>query len=253
MEQKKRMHTPFYWKMFGFRRYKNAAGEQWLTHGSKPHRYLVRQVKGPGMPRWAKWTVTGVILLGIGTAGYQIGMNMLADRLMKELSEKVISKEEIEELRRDPAIMALLESELKEGNKGVLPVEAGHSTEAQGGITPDRSRSRDAEEAGSGGVRPVVADGVEATGTGKDGPKDNKSATAEPAASKKELTLLTKEEALQLLLKRFSIGELRGFMAMAEGGISDEEKETVKSSLKSKLSAEEYEALKLLALMEISK
>ncbi|CAM4280882.1 hypothetical protein [Paenibacillus tarimensis] len=254
MEQKKRMHTPFYWKMLGFRRYKNAAGEQWLARGSKPRRYMMRQGKRPGIPRWAKWTITGVIVLSIGTAGYQIGLNMLADRLMKELSEKVISKEEIEALRSDPAVMALLESELEQGSeKGGLPVTPGDSTEPEAGKTTDRGRDRADQAAGSEEDRPAMAIGADGAANDKKGSEDNKAVAAKPAEAKQELTLITKEEALQLLLKRFSIGELREFVAMAEDGITEEEKETLKSSLKSKLSSEEYHALKLLALLEISK
>jgi PncC family amidohydrolase len=67
------------------------------------------------------------------------------------------------------------------------------------------------------------------------------------------LVFNTAEEALQFLLTKFSRAELNGFIAMAEDGITPEEKSQVKAALLSRLTAEEYQALKVIALIELEK
>lgn len=68
-----------------------------------------------------------------------------------------------------------------------------------------------------------------------------------------QLVFTTKEEAFKFLLTKFSMSELSGFIAMAEGGVNTEEKNQVKSVLMSRLTPEEYKALKVIGLIELQK
>jgi hypothetical protein len=68
-----------------------------------------------------------------------------------------------------------------------------------------------------------------------------------------QLVFTTKEEAFEFLLTKFSISELNNFINMAEGGITTEEKNQIKSVLSSRLTTEEYQALKVIGLIELQK
>jgi flagellar basal body-associated protein FliL len=66
-----------------------------------------------------------------------------------------------------------------------------------------------------------------------------------------DLPFHTKEEALKAVVKKFSIGELNELKNKITNGIDAQEQEEIKSILEEKLSPEEMEALKIIALKEL--
>lgn len=67
----------------------------------------------------------------------------------------------------------------------------------------------------------------------------------------KDLPFRTKEEALKALAKKFSAAELNEIRSKVTDGISAREKEELVAMLEQKLSPEELEALKMIALKEL--
>jgi hypothetical protein len=63
----------------------------------------------------------------------------------------------------------------------------------------------------------------------------------------------TKEEALKAVTEKFSVGELNEIRYKVTDGIDSKEKEELIALLEEKLSPEEMEALKIIALKELQK
>jgi hypothetical protein len=66
-----------------------------------------------------------------------------------------------------------------------------------------------------------------------------------------DLPFHTKEEALKAVTEKFSVGELNEIKNLVTDGIDDQEKEEIVAILEEKLSPEEMEALKIIALKEL--
>ncbi|MEW9667556.1 hypothetical protein [Ammoniphilus sp. 3BR4] len=165
-----------------------------------------------------KWLISLGILVILGFAGYKIGMNYVSEKMMDQVSQEVLTPEEVKKLLDDPAIQQAIEQQ--------------GGTDAFGQLKE---------------AAPVPAPGEEATQAGKEQP-----AVSQPASSA-ALTFATKEEAMKFLLTKFTMSELTNLASMTQGGLTSEEKEELKSTLLSRLSPEEFQALKVLGLIELSK
>jgi hypothetical protein len=61
----------------------------------------------------------------------------------------------------------------------------------------------------------------------------------------------TKEEALQLVLVKYSVTEIKDIVTKAQGGITSEEEAEIKATLMKRLSEEEIQALKVIGVVEL--
>ena len=155
-----------------------------------------------------------LLLGGGGYAGLQYGKKMIADRVMDEVIGQVLQDEEVRRLLDDPEVRRKLREAVAEEDLKKLRGEIG--AKLGGG-----------SDAGTG-------DGSPAAGGG-----------SMPVASI--------EEAEELVLDKFSIGEIRRYAAMVQGGLTEEEKQRIRDEVLSRFTEEELRALKLLALIEAEK
>lgn len=65
------------------------------------------------------------------------------------------------------------------------------------------------------------------------------------------LPFQTKEEAVRVLMKKFSVSELKELQTKAQSGLTEEEKQQLFSDIEGKLTEEELLALKVLAYKEL--
>jgi hypothetical protein len=67
------------------------------------------------------------------------------------------------------------------------------------------------------------------------------------------LPFTTKEEAIKVVSKKYSVNEMVGMRDKIREGLTSEEKEEIYQDLQSKLTDEELQALKIVALKELKK
>jgi len=170
-----------------------------------------------------KWVVALVILAIIGFGGYKVGMNYMSQKMMDQVTEQVLNKEEIEKMIQDPDIQKTLQEHI--GEQGLQKIQQQVMVDSPTGSTaqPESHQTNSAKT------------------------------EASVPAEKNKPAFSTREEALSFLLSKFSMNELKGFAAKAQGGLTAEEKTEIKSELLSRISPEEFEALKVLGLIELSK
>ncbi|WP_413306389.1 hypothetical protein AA0X95_05660 [Bacillus sp. 1P10SD] len=58
---------------------------------------------------------------------------------------------------------------------------------------------------------------------------------------------------MSFLLSKFTMNELMSYANAAKGGITSEKKAEIKATVMQRLTPEEYEALKVYAILELSK
>ncbi|OPZ75162.1 MAG: hypothetical protein BWY80_00266 [Firmicutes bacterium ADurb.Bin456] len=192
-----------------------------------------------------------IVLLVIAVAGYKAGIHYVSQEVINKVAGGVLSSEEIDRLVQDPQVKKILTERL--GAKGLedllknRPGAAGTGTGPQAGLNSSNGAvSGTGNASGDGpGTADSSSTGSNAAGTGATGgaPKDPDG----------RLVFKTAEEALQFLLTKFSRAELSGFAAMAEGGVTPEEKSQIKAALMARLTPEEYQALKVIGLVELQK
>ena len=127
----------------------------------------------------------------------------------------------------------------------------------------DQLESGGAEE--MAGVHPEGADGPPAATENKDNPNPPGNSGPGPGAKtpgaavspgktpgpRGGVLLASREDALGLLLSRFSTAEIGAFIAMAQDGLNPSEWKEIVSEVRSRLSPEEYKALEHFVLKEI--
>lgn len=76
-----------------------------------------------------------------------------------------------------------------------------------------------------------------------------------PAAPKvtQYTEIKTKQQAIDFMLTKFSIVELLRFKKMAQDGLTSKEKDTIKRILKSRLTDEEYNTIRVFVLNRMGK
>ncbi|MGG1679988.1 hypothetical protein ACIFOT_30360 [Neobacillus sp. NRS-1170] len=228
--QKMRMketRTPL--KLFGIRYYKDEDGQYYKKVGTN-HRY-------PVTPLWKKnrfkLGLPVVLLAVIGFFGYQIGMNLASKKVVEEISHQV-PKKEIQALLTDPSVQQFIEDEVGSDKKqqildkySVVPM-ANTPLVASASASSDQAASEDSKTS-------------------------KKSTETEKTYTSSKLKFTSRDEVLKFLLTKFTMNELMGFADKAKGGLTPEVKSEIQSTVMKRLTPEEYEALKLYAIIELSK
>ncbi len=169
---------------------------------------------------------------GVGTVSYQYGMQYASDKMIDQLAKEVLTQEEVTTLLEDPEVKKLVQEQL-----------------ALQGVTLAPQAAPAAQATTTEPSQPTKPDPVSTSAE-----KQTANQAAKPQeASPQRIGFSTKEEALQFLLTKFSMAELRQFASLAQGGLTGEEREQIKSTLLSRLTPDEFHALKVLGLVEISK
>lgn len=225
-------------------------------------------------PFWKmKRIVLGVpfmLLLVLGFVGYKIGMTLVSEKVMSELTSQM-TKEDYEDILKDPSVQQIIDKEM--GTNQLLnnvssdPSIKDASSQSPVATNVNSSNEKDTTEATTDDSRKEKNPSNE--GNEKDTPAANtdsskdKDTTAgqdktnekQPSAEKTEpkLQFHSRTEVMKFLLSKFSMAELRGFAKKAEGGVTAQEKAEIKSTVLGRLSTEEYNAVKVFAVLEISK
>ncbi|MDQ0243778.1 hypothetical protein J2S09_001323 [Bacillus fengqiuensis] len=268
MRAMKEVWTPL--KMFGVRYYRDRDQDVYYKKVGNRNRKQTR-------PFWKykRFVLTVIfLLLAIpgGYAGYQIALDKASDKLVNEVASQV-SKEDMNKLLEEPSVQEVLEKELGTKKAAALLKENNVDPAA---IATARISSEDltfkpteGETAAGQAPSPTVQEPNKATaveqgqGNGKTGeaasdPQTGQTppTTENASASKEEKPkprFQSREEATQFVMSKFSMGEISQFAQMAQGGLTEEEKSSIKSQVTSRLTAEEYEALKLFGIIELGK
>lgn len=154
-----------------------------------------------------------IIILIVIAGAYKIGIQYGSEVVIDKIANQVLSKDEINQLIEDPKVQKTIEEQL--GAEALQNLRKGQPN--------------------TGAVPDAAMNDLPQTGTNS------------------QLVFATTEEALKFLFTKFSMSELNGFIKMAEGGITTAEKNQVESALMSRLTPEEYQALKVLGLIELQK
>lgn len=210
-----------------------------------------------------KFAVALIVVLVLAAAGYKFGLKYVSEAVINKVANEVLTGEEIDKLVQDPQVKKILEERL--GTKAFEELlkrqpGAGAGAGAAPGTGQGTGLGPQSGAATGNGNGPEGGSGT-GTGTGAGSITGNQNVpgtgnNSKPSEGKGKgggLVFNTAEEALQFLLTKFSRAELNGFIAMAEDGITPEEKSQVKAALLSRLTAEEYQALKVIALIELEK
>ena len=210
-----------------------------------------------------KFAVALIVVLVLAAAGYKFGLKYVSEAVINKVANEVLTGEEIDKLVQDPQVKKILEERLGTEAFGELLKRqpgAGAGAGAAPGTGQGTGLGPQSGAATGNGNGPEGGSGT-GTGTGAGSITGNQNVpgtgnNSKPSEGKGKgggLVFNTAEEALQFLLTKFSRAELNGFIAMAEDGITPEEKSQVKAALLSRLTAEEYQALKVIALIELEK
>jgi hypothetical protein len=184
------------------------------------------------------WTrlLTIIVVLGIIVfAGYKIGFHYLSNKMMNEMADQILTTDEVESLKNDPAVQKIIADNSKYFDKKA--VEA-----IQGSIPASVKDSDNAAGQSGKTTHTSISKTNETTDTITDKPSEND-----------QLVVKTKDEAADLLLSKFSMKELTGLADKAKDGLTPEEKKSIKETLLNRLSTEEFNSVKIIALMEIMK
>ncbi|MGI5942526.1 MAG: hypothetical protein ACOX86_09770 [Pelotomaculaceae bacterium] len=208
-----------------------------------------------------KFAVALIVVLVLAAAGYKFGLKYVSEAVINKVANEVLTGEEIDKLVQDPQVKKILEERLgTEAFGELLKRQPGAGAGAAPGTGQGTGLGPQSGAATGNGNGPEGGSGT-GTGTGAGSITGNQNVpgtgnNSKPSEGKGKgggLVFNTAEEALQFLLTKFSRAELNGFIAMAEDGITPEEKSQVKAALLSRLTAEEYQALKVIALIELEK
>ncbi|WHY66541.1 hypothetical protein [Neobacillus sp. SuZ13] len=214
-------------------------------------------------PFWKmKRIVLGIpllLLLVLGTVGYKIGMNLASDKMVDELSSQ-ITKEDYDKILKDPSIQQIIDKEVGTDKNSELlknlssdpdPAIQETATPVQTKVDSTKKENPAATKIDSDKVKDTVA--TVDTDKGKTETKTEEK--QQPTGEKEEpgLHFNSSSEAMKFLLSKFSMGELSALAKKAEGGVTPQEKEEIKSTVLARLSTEEYNALKVFAVVEASK
>lgn len=201
--------------------------------------FKARKPKKKSAVIWTRLLIIIAIVGVIGFAGYKIGFHYLSNKMMNEMADQILTTEEVEALKNDPAVQQIIsdnsqyfDQKAMEALQGSVSSEVNGDGASQG--QPDHAAS------GSATDKNDESDGA------------SKPATDKPVSGD-QLVVKTKDEAADLLIGKFSMKELTGLADKAKDGLTPEEKQNIKDTLLSRLSADEYNSVKIIALMEIMK
>lgn len=164
------------------------------------------------------------LLLLIGTIAYKPVMQYAADKVVQQVADKLLSKEEIEELVKLPEVQQILREQGLLTDDIPIPIENTSSNSKQQESVASHAQGQGQESS------PVVSENT-----------------------KMKLQFASNEEALRFLLTKFSMNELNDLIAKARGGLTKENKAEILAIVTKRLSPEEFEALKIRAVIELKK
>lgn len=189
----------------------------------------VRSLRLVPRRRLFRWMIGIVLFLGVAAlAAYRPVMHYASNLMMEQVADKLLTKEEIDEILQMPDVQLLLR---ENGLPAAEDINATPSSTA-----PDSSASSAIDDS---------SDGSSANNTNKTNASDK------PAPGK--LRFANNDEAMKFVMKKFSMTQIREFAAMANGGLTSEEKKVIKAKVMERLTQEEFEALKILAVIELQK
>lgn len=227
----KKVNTPL--SLIGIKWYKSKDGTRWIRFGENGERKRI----GRGVFLLTRIAIILLIVGALGWNGFKLGMSYASDKMIEQLSSQLVNAEEFERMKQDPAVQQLLLDHADElGREYIdklnLPAIPATAESAADGATAPKPNETDQETASPAPAAPASPSG---------------------GAGKSALVVKTKEEALQLLLGKFSMDELTGLANSAKGGLTDQKKEEIKNKLMERLTTEEFEAVKVVVLMELLK
>jgi hypothetical protein len=170
---------------------------------------------------------------------YKLGIKYGSDVVVNQIANQVLTRDDIDKLVKDPMVQKAIEDQL-----GAAALE--NLLKEQSGSEQPGTEQPGTDQPGT--EQPGGQPGAEHPGT-ETVPNPHQPQTETGS----QLAFNTKEEAFEFVLTKFSLSELQGFVKMAEGGITAEEKKQAKSALLARLTPEEYQALKVIALIELQK
>jgi hypothetical protein len=241
----KKIKTPL--GLLGIRYYKDENGVYYKKVGKKDRQTI--------KPLWKmKRLMLGVpliIILGLGFVGYRFGLNIASDKVMNEVTSQITNKD-IEILLKDPSIQQLIEKEVGvEKTKELLEKYSVDITKVNlHSLTDTNSQlSTSGSDKNTDGVNYTKDD---QHGTDKNGQQvvDNQE---EGPNGVQTLSFKSREEVTKFMLSKFSMSELTELAKKANGGITSSEKDEIRDALLNKLSKEEYDAVKVFGVIELSK
>jgi hypothetical protein len=263
----KEIKTPL--ALFNIHYFQDEKGVYYKKKGEN-HRTKIR-------PFWKmKRIVLGVplmLLLVVGFFGYKIGMNLVSEKVMSELTSQM-TKEDYEDILKDPSVQQIIDKEMSTdqllNNVSSDPSikDAISQSPVATNVNSSNEKSTPAANTDSSKEKSPAATNEDSS-NGKDTPAANtdsskdkdtvagqdKTNEKQPSVEKTEpkLQFNSRTEVMKFLLSKFSMAELRGLSKKAEGGVTAQEKAEIKSTVLGRLSTEEYNAVKVFAVVEISK
>lgn len=254
--------------LFKIRYFQDEKGIYYKKKGDN-HRRKVR-------PFWKmKRIVLGIpfmVLLILGFAGYKIGMNLASEKMVDELASQV-TKEDYENILKDPSVQQIIDKELGTVQKSELlnnistdpaiketinqdtAVTNVNRTKEKQPAADNRDSSKDKNPAETNTETSTDTNKDKETTANVDTDKKDKTEEKQPASEKAEpsgLHFSSNAEVMKFLLSKFSMGELSALAKKAQGGVTAQEKAEIKNTVLGRLSTEEYNALKVYAVVEIS-
>jgi hypothetical protein len=242
----KEIKTPL--AFLGIRYYKDENGVYYKKVGKKGRQTI--------KPLWKmKRLMLGVpliIILGLGFVGYRFGLNIASDKVMNEVTSQITNKD-IEILLKEPSIQELIEKEVGiEKTRELLEKYSVDITK----VNPDSLTDTNSQPSTSGSDK-----NTEGKNTTKDDQHgtDNKNGQQvddnqeEGPNGEQTLSFKSREEVTKFMLSKFSMSELTNLAKKANGGITSSEKAEIRDALLNKLTKEEYDAVKVFGVIELSK
>ncbi|MEH7336797.1 hypothetical protein V7161_29715 [Neobacillus drentensis] len=224
MPTMKEIKTPF--KLLGVRYFKDEDGQYYKKSGKDSRKKI--------KPFWKnKWLMIGMpllILIIIGIGGYKFGMNIASQKMMNEIAGQLTNKD-VEILLKDPSIQKIIEDELGSAKKEELLKK--YSLDASLNVTNSNNKNTIAAKNDSIKETPEANQHLDDT-------------------NKPKLKFSSRQEVMKFLLSKFTMNELTELAKKADGGLTPEEKEEIQTLVLERLSDEEYDAVKVYALIELS-
>ena len=191
------------------------------------------------MRKRTKWILGSVVCLAVlGVIGYKWVISYASERLVEQVTKDMLTDDEVNELMKEPAVQRALEEQL---GAIEVPTDQGNSKATTDSTTPK-------QKADQGSAVTPAPSGSKSGNVGS-----TSASTVEKQGQEEQIAFSDKEEALKFLLSRFSMSELKEFVSMASGGVTPDEKKEIKQSLLDRLSPQEFQALKVLGLVELKK
>ncbi|MGG3564421.1 hypothetical protein ABES03_22790 [Neobacillus rhizosphaerae] len=226
----KEIKTPF--KLFKVRYFIDDDGQYYKKIGSH-HRNAIKK------PFWKmkrfKLGMPLLVLLMLGLVGYQVGMNLASEKVVDEVS-KQIPKEDIQALLTEPGIQQMIEDEVGTDKKQEILTKYAVESSEDAPLVASKSNE-------------TVA--VNKTSKQKSRTPSSSGNTSTKGGSKLKFT--SRDQVTTFLLSKFTMNELMSYANAVKGGVTPEKKAEIKATVMQRLTPEEYEALKLFAIIELSK